>query len=159
MISLDKLVLNFCRQNLLGSCRLWRNLRIIPEATNLVASSPDETTETMKRMFDLSERIHGSGPVQVHSLCWWLRERRRNFIFLTEFVNEVQAVLTPQLFLSWQFCWQSNQSTYLATTGSNNAVHIWDRHGQSQDELRLAGACTGELDRVLIILVSNLSLS
>jgi len=42
-----------------------------------------------------------------------------------------------------QFCWQSNQSTYLATTGVNNAVHIWDRHGQSQDEVRLAGACTG----------------
>lgn len=42
-----------------------------------------------------------------------------------------------------QFCWQRNQSTYLATTGVNNAVHIWDRHGQSQDEVRLAGVCTG----------------
>lgn len=59
----------------------------------------------MKRMFNLSERTHGPGPIQ--------------------------------------FCWQTHQSNYLATTGANNAVHIWDRHGQSHDEMRLAGACTG----------------
>ncbi|XP_072170705.1 WD repeat-containing protein 19-like [Diadema setosum] len=59
----------------------------------------------MKRVFHLSEKTHGPGPVT--------------------------------------FSWQTTLGNYLATTGSDHNVHIYDRHGELRDEINLPGACTG----------------
>ncbi|XP_022086384.1 WD repeat-containing protein 19-like [Acanthaster planci] len=41
------------------------------------------------------------------------------------------------------FAWQTTLGNYLATTGLNNSVHLYDRHGELKDEISLPGTCTG----------------
>ncbi|XP_071786835.1 WD repeat-containing protein 19-like isoform X1 [Asterias amurensis] len=41
------------------------------------------------------------------------------------------------------FAWQTMLGNYLATTGQNNTVHLYDRHGELKDEISLPGYCTG----------------
>lgn len=38
-----------------------------------------------------------------------------------------------------RFCWQTTLGNYLATYGSDNNVHIYDRHGERRDEINLPG--------------------
>ncbi|XP_038055636.1 WD repeat-containing protein 19-like isoform X2 [Patiria miniata] len=42
-----------------------------------------------------------------------------------------------------QFAWQTTLGNYLATTGLNNSVNLYDRHGELKDEISLPGTCTG----------------
>ncbi|XP_076446829.1 WD repeat-containing protein 19-like isoform X2 [Babylonia areolata] len=42
-----------------------------------------------------------------------------------------------------QFSWQQTQGNYLATTGANNKVKIFDRHGELKGDINLPGQCTG----------------
>eukprot|EP00112_Aurelia_sp_Birch-Aquarium-sp1_P003286 Seg1365.4 transcript_id=Seg1365.4/GoldUCD/mRNA.D3Y31 product="WD repeat-containing protein 19" protein_id=Seg1365.4/GoldUCD/D3Y31 len=42
-----------------------------------------------------------------------------------------------------KFCWQQAQGNYLAATGTNRMVTIYDRHGELRDEIMLPGQCTG----------------
>ncbi|XP_070553702.1 WD repeat-containing protein 19-like isoform X2 [Ptychodera flava] len=41
------------------------------------------------------------------------------------------------------FAWQNTLGNYLATTGSNHILNIYDRHGELKDEINLPGNCTG----------------
>nr|XP_002124215.1 WD repeat-containing protein 19-like [Ciona intestinalis] len=41
------------------------------------------------------------------------------------------------------FRWQKTLGNYLATTGHDNVVRVWDRHGQLEEEIQLPGSCTG----------------
>ncbi|XP_076826013.1 WD repeat-containing protein 19-like isoform X2 [Clavelina lepadiformis] len=46
------------------------------------------------------------------------------------------------------FRWQQTLGNYLATTGQDHVVRIWDRHGQLEEEIHLAGNYTAmEWDR------------
>lgn len=42
-----------------------------------------------------------------------------------------------------QFAWQRSQGNYLATTGVDHKVKIFDRHGDLKGEINLPGNCTG----------------
>ena len=42
-----------------------------------------------------------------------------------------------------KFYWQHSQGNYLAATGNNRMVTIYDRHGELRDEVVLPGQCTG----------------
>ncbi|XP_025088691.1 WD repeat-containing protein 19-like isoform X2 [Pomacea canaliculata] len=44
---------------------------------------------------------------------------------------------------SIQYIWQKNKGNYLATTGSDQKVHIFDRHGDLKGDLCFPGICTG----------------
>jgi WD repeat-containing protein 19 len=41
------------------------------------------------------------------------------------------------------FAWQKTQGNYLATTGVDNFVRIYNRHGEKIEDFSLPGACTG----------------
>ncbi|KAK7098094.1 WD repeat-containing protein 19-like [Littorina saxatilis] len=41
-----------------------------------------------------------------------------------------------------QFSWQRTQGNYLATTGADNKVKIFDRHGDLKGDINLPGTCT-----------------
>lgn len=41
------------------------------------------------------------------------------------------------------FRWQKKLGNYLATTGADHAVRVWDRHGQLNEEIPLPNTCTG----------------
>ncbi|RWS31865.1 WD-repeat protein-like protein [Leptotrombidium deliense] len=41
------------------------------------------------------------------------------------------------------FTWQRTHSKYLVTTGYDNSLNIFDRHGEKQDQINLPGLCTG----------------
>lgn len=41
------------------------------------------------------------------------------------------------------YCWQQKLGNYLAVTGTNRVVAIYDRHGEQRDEINLPGVCTG----------------
>jgi len=37
------------------------------------------------------------------------------------------------------FRWQQTLGNYLATTGSDRVIRVWDRHGQMEEEIFLPG--------------------
>ncbi|XP_068702093.1 WD repeat-containing protein 19-like [Montipora foliosa] len=41
------------------------------------------------------------------------------------------------------YSWQQKLGNYLAVTGTNRVVAIYDRHGEQKDEVNLPGVCTG----------------
>ncbi|KAI8510994.1 WD repeat-containing protein 19 [Branchiostoma belcheri] len=41
------------------------------------------------------------------------------------------------------FCWQKTLGNYIATTGSDHVVRLYDRHGELRDEVSLPGLCGG----------------
>ncbi|KAL9972694.1 hypothetical protein ACROYT_G019054 [Oculina patagonica] len=41
------------------------------------------------------------------------------------------------------YSWQQKLGNYLAVTGTNRVVMIYDRHGEQRDEINLPGQCTG----------------
>ncbi|XP_074649650.1 WD repeat-containing protein 19-like isoform X1 [Tubulanus polymorphus] len=41
------------------------------------------------------------------------------------------------------YAWQKTHGNYLATTGSDHVVRIYDRHGEIHDEISLPGMCSG----------------
>lgn len=41
------------------------------------------------------------------------------------------------------YSWQQKLGNYLAVTGTNRVVAIYDRHGEQKDEINLPGVCTG----------------
>ncbi|KAK6172308.1 hypothetical protein SNE40_015995 [Patella caerulea] len=41
------------------------------------------------------------------------------------------------------YSWQKTLGNYLATTGQNHSVRIYDRHGEIKGEIKLPGMCTG----------------
>nr|KAF6503462.1 WD repeat domain 19 [Molossus molossus] len=40
-----------------------------------------------------------------------------------------------------QFTWQKTSGNYLAVTGADHTVKIFDRHGQKRSEINLSGNC------------------
>ncbi|XP_019491540.1 PREDICTED: WD repeat-containing protein 19 [Hipposideros armiger] len=42
-----------------------------------------------------------------------------------------------------QFTWQKTSGNYLAVTGADHTVKIFDRHGQKRSEINLSGNCVG----------------
>jgi len=40
-----------------------------------------------------------------------------------------------------QFTWQKTSGNYLAVTGADHIVKIFDRHGQKRSEINLSGNC------------------
>jgi len=59
-----------------------------------------------------------------------------------------------------KFCWQTVSGNYLATTGQDNVVRIWDRHGHLIEEIQLPGSCTGlqwDVDGDILCAISDRS--
>ncbi|XP_041357231.1 WD repeat-containing protein 19-like isoform X2 [Gigantopelta aegis] len=56
--------------------------------------------------------------------------------------------------------WQKKLGNYLATTGSDHVVRIYDRHGELREEINLPGMCTGlgwDLDGDILAIICEKS--
>ncbi|XP_033108550.1 WD repeat-containing protein 19-like isoform X2 [Anneissia japonica] len=81
-----------------------------------------------------------------------LNSRRRNEYRRQLYGDESQRTLNQRVFHvtektngtgAVKFEWQKTLGNYLASSGTNNNVNLFDRHGELIDEINLPGTCNG----------------
>ncbi|KAA0194245.1 hypothetical protein HAZT_HAZT007574 [Hyalella azteca] len=58
------------------------------------------------------------------------------------------------------FSWQKASGGYLASTGYNQAVHIYDRHGSLKEQIHMPGVCSGfgwDKDGAILAIINDKS--